>query len=263
MWPAALLIDYAADAIALREQQLADEHAVHGLDALDETGWHPLLTEAFTRADLGVLREQPYPHEWRVKRGRRGRRADDVPQPRDRRRCDLVLTPRPGQILADPLTIERAAVSTRRAIEGTLFQADAHRHEADARAAAAAASAGHVAPEDAFWLEVKLVAQHAYNAGIPGPNRTYASELRRTAADLKKLDDDDRIRAGGLLLITLTHDEGVARHDLTELLHLCLDRDLSIASPAMRFIPIRERIGNHVCGVCLIELRKLGGAPTD
>lgn len=257
MWQTDLLIEAALSGIVRREQSLADEHAVHGLDSLEETAWHPLLAAAFGEAGFGVLREQPYPHEWRVKRGRRGRRADDVPEPRDRLRCDLVLTPAHGQKLADPLVVERAAVTTRRAIEGTLFEADAARHEAHARAAATADAAARIAPEDAYWLEVKLVAQHAYSAGIPGPNRSYASELRRTAGDLKKLDEDERIRFGGLLVITFTHDEGVARHDLTELLHLCLDRELSIASPAMRFAPIRERIGNHVCGLCLIELRKL------
>jgi hypothetical protein len=225
---------------------------VHGLDALEEVELHPLLAAGFHAAELGVLREQPYPHEWRRKLGRRGRGTQDLAERRDRLRCDLVLTLEQNQSLVDPMGVERALVKHRRSIEGTLFEpltaAESHAVSAQARSG--------VGPGEAYWLEVKVVGQFAYNAGIPGPNGSYSSELRRTLTDLDKLAEDAEIRNAGLLLAMFTIDEATARHDLTRLMHACLDRDLPIGSPEIRHTPIGERIGNHVCTLCLVDLRK-------
>lgn len=251
MWRTDLLIEAAEAAVRQREAELAAEHAVHGLDSFDEVEFHPLLAAGFALAGLGVLREQPYPHEWRYKRGRRNRGAE-TPEHRDRLRCDLVLTPTQGQRLVDPLEVERAAVRTRRTAEGTLFAP-----LADDDVAAETASLGRgVGPGEAYWMEVKVVGQHAYCAGIPGPNRSYSSELRRTLADLRKLEDDEQIWRAGLLLVVFTHDRATAEHDLSALMHACLDREIAIASPDVRHVPIGERIGNEVCTLCLVDLRK-------
>jgi hypothetical protein len=252
MWRTDLLIDAAAAAVRQREDELAAEQAVHGLDSLEEVELHPLLAAGFAAAHLGVLREQPYPHEWRRKLGRRGRASDDLAQRRDRLRCDLVLTPDSGQVLVDPMKVQRTVAVHRRGAEGTLFEPLA---AAETPAITAQARQG-VGPEEAYWLEVKLVGQFAYNAGIPGPNRMYASELRRSLADLDKLADDREVRHAGLLLVAFTIDQATARHDLTRLMHACLDRDLSIGPPEFRHTPIAERIGNHACTLCLVDLRK-------
>lgn len=258
MWRTDLLIEAAEAAVRAREAELAAEHAVHGLDSLDEVEFHLLLVRGFGAAAFGVLREQPYPHEWRSKRGRRNRGAE-APEHRDRLRCDLVLTPSPGQRLVDPLVVERETVRARRTVEGTLFAP-----LADAAAAAVAAAVGEgIAPGDAYWLEVKVVGQHAYRGGIPGPNRSYASELRRTLADLRKLEDDEQVRRAGLLLVVFTDARATAEHDVSTLMHACLDREIAIASPELRHVPIGERIGNRVCTLCLADLRKSWLAPGD
>lgn len=252
MWQTDLLIDAATEALRQRERELCEEHAVHGLDALDEMRLHPLLAGGFTSAGFGVLREQSYPNEWRLKRSRRGRSPEALPEPRDRLRCDLALLPRPGMRLVDPLAVQGALDTHRSASLGTLFESTAL---ADAPAVEQAALDG-VPPTDAYWLEVKLVAQFAYTAGFSGPNRSYASLLRRTAADLCKLAEDPLIARAGLMLVMFTADTATANHDLHELLHMCLDHDLPVGTPDLRHIPIRERIGNETATVALIDLRK-------
>lgn len=255
MWRTDLLAEAAAAALALRERELADEHAVHGLDALGETRLHLILAQGFRRAGWGVLREQPYPHEWRAKRGRRGRAALETPEHRDRRRCDLVVTPEPDQPLVDPLQVEAAVAAHQREILSTLF---APLEAAESLRAARAAARG-VGPDLAFWLEVKTVGQYTYSGGISGPNRAYASELRGAAADLRKLEEDPQIHAAALLLVMFTADPAIANHDLHALFHLCLDRHLPIRAPDVRSVPVRDLIGNAMCTVCVLGLSKVGG----
>lgn len=257
MWRMDLLIEAAEAAVAERERELAAEHSVHGLDSLDETKFHPLLAGGFARAGFGVLREQPYPHEWRLKRGRRGRNAGDVPERRDRLRCDLVLTPETGQRLMDPLHVEAALRAHHREIEATLF---APLERSEAAIVSTAASRG-IHPGEAFWLEVKTVGQHTYTHGLSGPNRAYAAELRGTAADLRKLMDDEQIHCAALLLLLFSADEPTSMHDLHAFFHLCLDRGLPIRAPESRRFPVRDLIGNALCTICLLPLSKLGAGP--
>lgn len=263
MWRTDLLIEAAEAAVRRREATLRAEQAVYGLDALEETELHPLLAKGFRKSGLGVLSEQPYPMEWTAKRGRRrGMAARDeqaLPDRRDRLRCDLVLTERPGQKLVDPLALERSGAAIRKASAGTLFEAAG---EAEAALVARQTDGAGTPPEEAYWLEVKLSGQFCYSTGVPGPNRTYGSELRRAVQDLLKLEEDPRIVHGGLLLVVFTLDEATARHDLLEIAHTCLDRGIPIASPTIRHVEIRERIGNHLCSLCLFDLRKppAGGA---
>lgn len=254
MWRTDLLIDAAETALRDREAELCREHAVYGLDSLSETGIHPLLERGFAAAGLGVLREQPYPQEWRRKRGRRTRAdADhDLPMDPDRLRCDLVLTPHAGQRLQDALAAERSARRERAAIRGTLFEGVAVESPGDQEL-----PDGDVAASEAYWLEVKLVAQHCYTHGVPGPNTTYAGELRRATRDLVKLHEDGDIVHAGLLLVVFTADGDVARHDVSQLVHACLDRGMPIASPVIRTFGIRERIGNSAVTLCLVDLRKI------
>lgn len=226
------LVDLAADALRKRSEELAAEQAVYGLDALSEVEFHPLLAAAYRSAGLGVWPEQPYP-------GSPGKR----PRRTARERCDLVLTESADAPLRDPVAhqteLEVAA--------GTLFAPQAE---------ALIARSRFTPPEDAFWLEIKLVGQYCYSAGIPGQNQTYSSELLRIApGDLPKLVRDPRIRHAGLLLILLTADRPIADHDLAALMHRCLDRSLPVSSPSIARLPIEDRIGNRLCTLALIPLR--------
>ena len=219
---------------------------MYGLDALDETEVHPVLARAFEEAGFGVMREQAYPTQWKRKR----RAGDQLPLPRDRERCDLVLTPRPGQRLRDSLAAAKTAKRTRDEVAGTLF-------EAMGGAGGEVLSArDEVAPDDAYWLELKVVAQYSVESGVPGPNRVYASQITRFAAgDIGKLSCDRTIVHGGLALVLFTADRRTAVHDAGVMVERLVERGLRVGEPTSRSTPIVERIGNAVCTVVLIPLR--------
>ncbi len=236
MWRPDLLTDIAAAGLKAHSDALAAEQSVRGLDALAETGFHPILADAFAAAGLGVFREHPYP-------GQPAKR----PKHAERERCDLVLTQTPGAPLLDPV----ATLKALDAAEGTLFQ----------EAAPAMASAhGGIEPCDAFWIEVKLIAQFCYTRGIPGPNRAYVTELLRIAtSDIPKLSREKSIRSSGLLIILFTVDEATATHDLDAFMHRCLDRNLPVASPSKSTFTVRDIVGNQRCTTFLVPVKPVDG----
>ncbi len=102
--------------------------------------------------------------------------------------------------------------------------------------------------DEAFWLEVKLIAQFT----SAGPNRNYASQLLRAASqDVAKLNADPGILHAGLLIVLFAEDDRVADHDLGTWLGRCLDRGLPLGSPALRRVAVTDRIGNRRCAVAL------------
>lgn len=139
-------------------------------------------------------------------------------------RCDLVLTPG-GRPLEQP----DAA--------GTLFDAP------DA-----------VTLADAFWLEVKIVAQFT----VEGPNPNYSSQLLSTIRhDITKLSKDPGILHAGLLIVMFVRDHAVARHDLGIWQSRCVERGQPISAPSQRELPISDRIGNGLCVVSLYPVSHL------
>ncbi len=228
MWSPDELVRLAADGLRALDADLGNEQAVHGLDALDEVDLHPILARVFAEAGFGVLREVPYPGLTPLARLRR-----------ERERCDLVLTPRPAQVLRDPVveTIEREREA------GTLFSGLGGPEPAG------------IDPSDAYWLEVKVVAQHAYVNAIPGPNASFAADLTRCAGDLAKLTKEPRLLHAGLLLLLFADTEETATHDAGVFLERCLDRGIEFSSPASASVPIRERILNRVVLVVLTPIR--------
>jgi hypothetical protein len=249
MWEAAEVLAGAIAGLKAREAALREEQAVAGLDALEEVELHPVLSTGFAGAGWGVLREQFYPGQWR---GRRGRRRL-LPEDGERPRCDLVLTPRTGQVLADGLVSERDVETNRSERRGTLFEA------APEPAEVPRAERHLLSPEDAYWLEVKVVGQFAYVAGVPGPNGSYASSLvRGSVADLRKLGHDPLITRGGVLVVAFTADRATAEHDLTVLGHRCLDRGAPLRGPVVEGFPLTDRIGNCWCALWLAERSATG-----
>jgi len=137
-------------------------------------------------------------------------------------RCDFVLTPD-----ARPLLVE--------AQRSTLFDPP------DA-----------VDPEDAFWLEAKVVAQFTEE----GANRNYASQLLAPVRqDVAKLSKDRGILHAGLLLVLFTRDEIVANHDLAIWEDRCLRKGLPIAAPSCRTVPITNRLGHEIFTLRLYPVR--------
>lgn len=143
---------------------------------------------------------------------------------REGERCDFVLTPR-GLPLRDSLS------------KATLFE------PADA-----------VELDDAFWLEMKVVAQYT----IEGANRNYSSQLLSTVRqDVTKLSKDRGILHAGLLIMLFVRDMQVADHDLGIWQERCLNRGLPITAPSIRGVQIADRLGNSVCAMALYGVRHL------
>jgi hypothetical protein len=139
-------------------------------------------------------------------------------------RCDLVLTPA-GTALHDP------------GAEPTLFD-----------------SFDDVGPEDAFWLEVKVVNQFT----IEGPNPYYASQLLSTVGeDVAKLSRHEGIRHAGLLIVLFTEDRPTAEHDLAQWLDRCLQRGMPVQSPCLRASEMTDRLGNALCAAALFPVRHM------
>jgi hypothetical protein len=139
-------------------------------------------------------------------------------------RCDLVLTPE-GRPLRPP---------DRRA---TLFD------RPDA-----------VDLDDAFWLEVKAVAQFTDE----GANANYSGQLLSSVRqDVTKLSKDRDILHAGLLILLFVRDEIVAEHDLGIWQDKCLERGLPIGAPSVRRVPIADRLGNGICEVALYPVSHL------
>ena len=138
------------------------------------------------------------------------------------KRCDIVLTP-----AGTPLFQEQA--------RGTLFD-----------------TVDACQPEQAYWLEVKTVAQ--FEASGPFP-RYSAELLAPVAADIRKLWNDPLICHAGLLLILFTADRHIAEHDLAVWHRRCLDRGYLVTSPAIRGFEITDRMGNRCCTSAVFAVR--------
>ncbi|MCL4742668.1 MAG: hypothetical protein KJZ54_10745 [Phycisphaerales bacterium] len=232
MWCPEALVEACTTALRAEAERLDAEQAVHGLDALDEADFHPILAGGLAGTGLGVLREQPYP-------GVPARRARHA----ERERCDLVVLDQPGVRLLDE-TIE---LRERDRASGTLFEQ---------AAASERMPRDGVPPSEAVWLEVKAVGQFTYVEGFAGPNRRYASELVvGPLADARKLAADRAIRHAGVLVVLLTADAATAEHDLHVLVHKALDSDLPVGSPIIEGFDITDRIGNARCTVALLPVR--------
>jgi hypothetical protein len=149
----------------------------------------------------------------------RGRRRESEGE-----RCDLVLTP-DGRPLREPDA------------KATLFD------RLDA-----------VEPDEAFWLEVKLVSQFTEE----GPNRNYASQLLSTVRrDVMKLSKDPDILRAGILIVLFVRDAIVAEHDLGVWQDRCLQRGLPIGAPSVRTLPMIDRLGNGVCAIAIYPVSHL------
>lgn len=231
MWSVDEILRHCARSLTEQASRADAEQAVRGIDALAELDIHPILQNGLEAAGFGLWPEHPYPGQ-----------PQNRPQHRERERCDLVLVEEPGLALADPL----AAVLERDQLEQTLFAG-----LADERPNARA-----VGPDDAFWLEVKVVGQYSFVENVPGPNRSYSSQLvQGPATDIAKLARDEMICHGAVLLVLFTESEEVAKHDLNAMVHRCLDKDLPVSAPIVEHFEITDRIGNRCCSVALIRVR--------
>ncbi len=108
--------------------------------------------------------------------------------------------------------------------------------------------------DDAFWLEVKVVAQYT----TEGSNHNYSSQLLSTVRqDITKLSKDRGILHAGLLIVLFVREPLVAEHDLGIWQDRCLKRCLPIAAPSCRNIEIIDRLGNGACCIAIYPVSHL------
>ncbi len=260
------ILDLAASALRAEQQRLEAEQAVANIDSLRELGLHPILESGFFDAGYGVLRERPYPGLWMSHLGKH----PVVPTLTQRERCDLVITELPSQVLRDDPTQRRDGLQDDLLAAGTLFSDPAHRitpivRKKRTKAAAttkpkAPAPQPHlspdqpISPDEAFWLEVKVVGQFTISRGITCPNRSYSTELVTAVySDCYKLASDPIILRGGLLLILHAQDHRTARHDLDVAIQQAWSRGSTCRTPLVDGFPLSDRIGNTWATIALIE----------
>jgi hypothetical protein len=108
--------------------------------------------------------------------------------------------------------------------------------------------------DEAFWLEIKTVAQFTPD----GPNANYSSQLLSTVRDdVTKLSKDHGILHAALLIILFVREQRIADHDLDIWQNKCLERGLPIGAPARRCIAITDRHGNAACAIAVYPVSHL------
>jgi len=220
-WAAATLVEVIAHGLAREAAARDAAQEILGVDSLPELALQPLVATALREAGYGVWPEQRYPRARRDARRNRGRR------------CDLVLTTA-GRPLAQ--------------LEGP----DGHARLPFPQAAAPGREDVSVVPlAEAFWLEIKNMAQHA--AGTPAADYN-AGLFAGWAADVRKMSSAPGLIYAGLLLIAFTADAGIARRDLDLWRLRCLAEDLPLLSPATAGFAINDRQGNAHCSLALFPI---------
>jgi len=215
------IIDTTLDSLRNHAESLDFEQAVRGLDALSELQLHQFVEQGFTNAGYGINREAFYPSD-----------GDAYTNKNHRQRCDFALTPNPDLKLHDPVVEMRQLALA----QDTLF-AEALQTTPDPTSTCP--------PEDAWWIEIKSFAQHAYRDGIPSPNPTYAHEMvTGLQTDLCKLSADPQIWHGCVLAIVFTETEAIATHDLNQAAQMCIDQDIPVRAPITASSSITNRAGN-------------------
>lgn len=136
-----------------------------------------------------------------------------------RPRCDLVLSPR-----GRPLRLDSAPPS--------LFDPP-----------------DCAAPEEALWMEVKA----AYQFRAPDVRHEgYGAQWRTgVIGDLRKMEDDPRIRTACLLLILFVESAQVLEHDLELFETLLIQQEVLAGDRQVRSLPILDRMGHSLCALAL------------
>lgn len=218
-WDYAHLVELAAAGLMAEASKLAAEQSVRGIDSLGEIGLHPILRAGLASGPYRVLAEERYPPSRSRKRRSEGER------------CDIVVIDTRDSPDAEHLIDPLAA--------GTLFGS----RGAD--------------PEQALWVEVKVVHQWMLFDGGLRANPSYSSLLLREASsDVRKLSKEPGIVAGAVLIVMFTDTPATAEHDLGEWHKRCVLMGLPVSSPFVKRFAITDRLGNGCCSVALAQVHR-------
>jgi hypothetical protein len=109
-------------------------------------------------------------------------------------------------------------------------------------------------PEDAVWIELKVIRRFIAGRNAPGPNQAYGAEMSRAIRDLHKLHKDSRIHRAALLLILFTESPEIANRDVRDAVILAMKEGLFPKEPRWESLPIPDRIGNANVHIVLLPI---------
>ena len=232
MWHFDDILELIEQALRLENTVLETEQSVRGLDALKETGLHPLIAQAFTSSSHICLREVYFPSTQK-----------NLPGGNQRDRCDFTLLPAGKKSLFDPVDAHKQLVQAR----NTLFQGIATEPEpADDQAA----------PHECLWIETKMISQTRYIDGVPVPNSSYSQDMiTGPSEDVIKLAADPHIQHAAVLVVVFSAEATTGPHDLNLTVSKMIERDLPVRIPEMRTFPIRDIAGNAWCTLGLVPIK--------
>ncbi|MEM9065149.1 MAG: hypothetical protein AAGB51_06620 [Planctomycetota bacterium] len=140
-------------------------------------------------------------------------------------RCDLVIGPEPGFRLGAGDPAEALG----------LFEPTA---------------ACVLAPEEALWIECRVVGSVVDNTGAAGRRA-----LPACVSDVQRLAEEGEVSDGGLLVIHFAAHDEVARADRDGLVSAMLDAGLPVGPIEHERFEISDRLGVTVCSVWLLPVR--------
>lgn len=232
MWSVSDILPPIREHLERVDREYRAQQAVKGLDSLREILLHPLVAQSFTNSSLLVLREAYYPTA-----------QLELPRGTQRDRCDFVILPEGKKTLYDPVDAHKSL----RSADGTLFEALATTPEI---------KDSECDPTQAYWIELKAIAQHRYIDGVPIPNAKYVHELLSgPSVDIVKLASDPQIRHAGVLIVLFNELEEAGVHDLSMTMREMIDRDLPVGMPDFETFPVVDLGGNAWCTLGLIPVR--------
>jgi hypothetical protein len=242
MWIDREILEWCIDALRAASEAIELEQAPKGIDSKDEKWVQGELASAIASRmasrvvpQMTVVREQVFPHMRRV-----GARLSE------REKCDLVLLPAGTKRLLDE---QKAAGARKKDVSQAALFGDA----------AGGDELHDVArPEDAYWLEVKVLGQFEYRKGVPVPNRQYSTQLVKAVCDdLQKLVDDPVVRHGGVLVVLFVADEAIAQHDMGVAMSRGIDKGLNPSGAMHGGFAIADRIQNRWCSCWLMPVERM------
>lgn len=232
MWNQSEIADLIADELRERAHAKSVEPVHFGIDSLCEVELHPFLCQSFTNSAFGVQREVRYPSS-----------ALSRPTESQRKRCDLVLTPSQEMSIFDPIHEQRLVDELAQTLFAGHLDAQTHKDSV-------------CQPQEAYWIEVKVVGQFQYVDGVPMPNSAYAAELTiGPKLDVIKLASEPIIHAGAILVIVFTELKEAGPHDIGHAVGLWIDQELPISIPEIRSFPIPNYGGNEWCSIGLVPVK--------
>jgi hypothetical protein len=104
-------------------------------------------------------------------------------------------------------------------------------------------------PQQALWIEVKIAYQFREGGA---PHGGYGPQWRQAViSDLRKMENEERIREAALLLIVFNESTGILEKDLNLFENVLIEKEVLAGFRQVRSVKILDRIGHRICTAAL------------